>query len=169
MENLGGFPLVSKQVSSRQGDGVVLLNSIAEALSFVRKNLNRRTGLLVQRFIPPGLRREFRIFVIGGNSAGGMELTPEPGDFRANYHLTGKSKSIKLEKPLTDIAIRATVSLGLEIAGVDIMTDADQNPYVIEVNYSPGFSGLEAATGLDIAGMIVAYLHRRLTETPCSV
>jgi ribosomal protein S6--L-glutamate ligase len=29
---------------------------------------------------------------------------------------------------------------------------------VIEVNYSPGFRGLEAATGLDIAGKIVNYL-----------
>jgi ribosomal protein S6--L-glutamate ligase len=27
--------------------------------------------------------------------------------------------------------------------------------YIIEVNYAPGFKGLERATGLDIAGLMI--------------
>jgi ribosomal protein S6--L-glutamate ligase len=36
--------------------------------------------------------------------------------------------------------------------------DAVGKVRVIELNYSPGFSGLEAATGLDIAGQIIDYV-----------
>jgi len=48
--------------------------------------------------------------------------------------------------------------MGLEISGADIIVDAHGSAKVIEVNYSPGFRGLEAATGLDIASLIVAYV-----------
>jgi hypothetical protein len=33
--------------------------------------------------------------------------------------------------------------------------------FIPEVNYTPGFRGLEAASGLDIAGRIVGYLAGR--------
>ena len=39
IERLGGYPVVAKQVSGRQGEGIVLVET--------------RKGLLVQRFIPP--------------------------------------------------------------------------------------------------------------------
>jgi len=32
---------------------------------------------------------------------------------------------------------------------------------VLEVNSSPGLEGIEAATGVDVAGEIIAYLERR--------
>jgi len=57
-----------------------------------------------------------------------------------------------------EIALKAADALGLEIAGVDLIVDADGKVRVIELNYSPGFSGLEAATGLDIAGRIIDYV-----------
>ena len=55
-------------------------------------------------------------------------------------------------------ALKATATVGLEIAGVDLILDQNEGINVIEVNYSPGFKGLEAATGLDIAGQIINYL-----------
>jgi ribosomal protein S6--L-glutamate ligase len=41
---------------------------------------------------------------------------------------------------------------------VDLIVDEKGKACVIELNYSPGFSGLEAATGLDIAGRIIDYV-----------
>ena len=43
------------------------------------------------------------------------------------------------------------------MAGVDMMIDADNRPLIVEVNYSPGFKGMEAASGLDIAGRIIRF------------
>ena len=54
--------------------------------------------------------------------------------------------------------MKAGEAVGLEIAGVDIIVDREGQAGVIEINHSPGFKGLEAATGLDIAGLIVDYV-----------
>ncbi|MFH1102771.1 MAG: RimK family alpha-L-glutamate ligase [Pseudomonadota bacterium] len=159
---LGGLPVVAKQISSRQGNGVMLIHTETEIRSMVETQLDRRTGLLVQRFIPPGRRREIRVLMIGKKPVGAMELSPNPGDFRANFHLTGKSKKVDLEPVVEALAARAADTIGLDIAGIDVMIDQQEGPYVIEVNYSPGFKGLEAATGVDVARHVVQYLWERI-------
>ena len=158
LDKLGGYPVVVKQVSSRQGKGVHLLNNHQDKQQICRHNLDQRKGLLVQRFIPPKGRQDIRVFVIGGKTAGAMELVPEEEDFRANFHLSGKSQSKDLPPDIEEIALKAAETVGLEIAGVDIIVDQKDHISVIETNYSPGFRGLEAATGLDIADRIVDFV-----------
>ena len=53
-----------------------------------------------------------------------------------------------------EAALRATRAVGLEVAGVDLL-ETRNGPKVLEVNSSPGFEGMERATGLDIAGAII--------------
>jgi ribosomal protein S6--L-glutamate ligase len=50
------------------------------------------------------------------------------------------------------------------VAGVDMIVDKDDRPFIVEVNYSPGFKGLEAATGLDIAGRIIQFAADRYRQ-----
>ncbi len=164
--SVGGFPVVVKTVSSRQGAGVVLVETPLQ-MQALSRDLNRRTGLLIQRFIPPEGRKDLRIVVVGKKTAGAAAFVPNPGDFRANYHLTGKSQAAEPDPSLLETALRAAEALDLEIAGVDLMLDAAQRPFVIEVNYSPGFEGIESATGKDIAGEIVRYAWHRFREKGC--
>jgi len=72
-----------------------------------------------------------------------------------------------LDPKLSDLAIRSAKVLGLEIAGTDIIVGEDGTPRIIEVNYSPGFRGLEKATGLDIAAGIIGYVEDRLRGKLC--
>jgi ribosomal protein S6--L-glutamate ligase len=51
--------------------------------------------------------------------------------------------------------------MGLNVAGVDLLRSR-RGPLVLEVNSSPGLEGIEAATGIDIAGGIIEYLERRV-------
>jgi len=155
---LGGAPVIIKQVSGRQGKGVILVKTIREFQQMHPRHLDPRAGLLVQRFIPPEGRRDFRILVLGKEIVGAMELKSATDDFRSNYHLTGKSYPTEPSAEIATVAIKAAQSLGLEIAGVDIIVDRNQKINVMEVNYSPGFKGLEAATGLDVAGRMVDYV-----------
>ena len=157
VDRLGGPPLVVKKVSGRQGDGVILFDSINSAALSIEKYLDRRSGLLIQRFIPPADRKDIRVLIIGGEVAGAMALQPREGDFRANFHLSGESYPKDLSCDLARIAVKAVAAVGLDIGGVDLLLDKKGRAYVIEVNYSPGFKGLEAATGMDIAGKIVDY------------
>jgi ribosomal protein S6--L-glutamate ligase len=54
--------------------------------------------------------------------------------------------------------------VGCDVAGVDMMVDGEGQPFIVEVNYSPGFKGMEAASGLDIAGRIIQLAADRYHE-----
>lgn len=154
---LGGYPVLLKTPTGRQGSGIMILKDKAGA-DFAANNLPiREQGIVVQRFIPPEGRRDIRAFVLGGEVIASVELKPPPGDFRANIHVGGRASAIELERGIKMLAVKASACLGLEIAGTDIIVDQRGAPAVIEVNYSPGFKGLEASTGIDIASRIIAY------------
>ncbi len=157
VERLGGYPVVAKMPSSRQGNGVMLVESRATA-SFVMNNLqDNARGILVQKYIPLEGRTDIRVFVLGGRVLGAMALKPNPGDFRTNIHVTGQGRMLTLSPTLSKLAVQSSRSLGLEISGCDIILQKNGSPQVIEVNYSPGFRGLEDATGMDIAKQIIHY------------
>ena len=158
LARLGGYPVVVKQVSGRVGEGVFLVDSEFKARLILHNNLKPSKGMLVQKFIPPDNRQDIRVLVIGGAVVGAMKLKPKAGDFRANYHISKKSWPVDLESEWERVSQKAADALGLEIAGVDLIIDPFGKAWVIEVNYTPGFSGLEAATGLDIAGRIIDYV-----------
>lgn len=155
---LGGYPVVAKTPSGGQGLGVMLLKDRATAELAARFRLRARRGLLIQRFIPPQDRRDLRILVVGGRMVGAMSLRPERGDFRANFHLTGRAEFIEPSREQVELAQAAARALGLGVAGVDMIIDAQGRPWIMEVNFSPGFRGLEQASGRDIAGAMVDYL-----------
>jgi len=158
VEKLGGYPVVAKTPKGRQGKGVILVESSLTA-KFIMDNMPvRDQGLLVQEFISPPGREDIRAFVLGGKVIGAMALKPKAGDFRSNVHQKSSAKGITLNKKLTELAIESSRALGLEISGTDIIVDSNGTPRVIEVNYSPGFRGFEATTGLDIATAIIRYV-----------
>lgn len=163
---IGGYPVVAKTLNSRQGRGVVLVESSITAEFIISNLLNKRRGLLVQEFFAPTERKDIRVFVVGRQVVAAIELNPSGGDFRSNIHLKGHGGAITPNKEQQDLAIKSSAALGLEISGTDIIMDADGSMKVIEVNYSPGFRGLEAFTGVDIASYIIQYLHRTYGGVP---
>jgi ribosomal protein S6--L-glutamate ligase len=164
VDQLDGYPVVAKQVSERQGDGVLRIMDANDARQRALPALDRRRGLMVQRYLPPEKRRDLRALVIGGSLVCSASLIPDPGDFRANFHLGGDIKAAALPTELEQTAVTAAAAVGCNVAGVDMMVDKDDRPFIVEVNYSPGFKGLEAATGLDIAGRIIHFAIDRYRE-----
>jgi len=152
---VGGYPVVVKQVSGRQGSGIHLVETTDQAKTIIANHMDPPTGILVQRYIPTPGRQDIRILVINGKAAGAMEMQPVNGDFRANFHLTHKSRPFELTLVIEHLAVKAARAIGLDIAGVDLIVDKHKDMYLIEVNYAPGFKGLEKATGLDIAGGMI--------------
>jgi ribosomal protein S6--L-glutamate ligase len=55
-----------------------------------------------------------------------------------------------------EVALAASRAVGLRVSGVDMLLSR-AGPLVTEVNVSPGFEGIEAATGRDVAGDVVRY------------
>ena len=160
---IGPFPMVVKQTRSRQGRGVWLVQSQRELETLVDHHLEPTQGFLLQRYLPTEGRRDIRVLVLGGKAVAAMDIVASPGDFRANIHLGGRGGGRPVEDSLQRLAEQAVACVGLDLAGADLIVDHKGRPQLLEVNYAPGFRGLEQATGLDVAVMIVRHL-----ETECS-
>ena len=119
--------------------------------------------ILVQEFVKEAQGRDLRLFVIDGKVVGAIERTAAEGEFRANLHLGGTAARAKVTLQEKRIATRAARTMGLKVAGVDIIRSAS-GPKILEVNSSPGLEGIEDATGEDIAGRIIECIEKQIAK-----
>jgi ribosomal protein S6--L-glutamate ligase len=161
IELVGGPPVVIKLLEGTQGIGVVLAETAKAAKSTIEAFYGLKKHVLVQEFVAEAKGSDLRALVIGGKVVGAMRRQGVEGEFRSNIHRGGNAVSIQLTPEEEQTAIEAARALGLKVAGVD-MLPSDRGPLVLEVNSSPGLEGIEAATKLDIAGEIIAYIEDKI-------
>lgn len=157
IELVGGAPVVIKLLEGTHGLGVVLAETRKAAKSVIQAFYGLGANILVQEFIEEANGADIRVLVVGDRVAGAMMRKGEEGEFRSNLHRGGKSLPVELTKKETNIALKAARTLGLYVAGVDIIR-SKRGPLILEVNSSPGLQGPERQTGEDIAGEIIDYL-----------
>lgn len=157
---VGGAPLVIKLLEGTQGIGVVLAETRQAAESVIEAFLGLKANIMVQEYIKEAQGADIRCFVIDGKVIAAMRRQAKPGEFRSNLHRGGQASLIKITPEERSIAIRATKVMGLNIAGVDLLR-SNHGPLVMEVNSSPGLEGIEAATGKNIAGMIIDCIEKK--------
>ncbi len=155
---VGGAPLIIKLLESTQGKGVVLAETQKAATSVIEAFMNMNTNIIIQEFIKEAKAEDIRAFVVDGKVIGSMKRTGKEGEFRSNLHKGGTAEQVKLTRAEKAAAIKAAKSLNLKIAGVDLLR-SNRGPLVIEVNSSPGLEGIEATTGINIAGKIIEYIE----------
>jgi ribosomal protein S6--L-glutamate ligase len=156
---VGGAPLVVKLLAGTQGRGVVLAETAKAAESVIDAFRELKADFLVQEFIREASGSDVRCFVIGGKVVAAMQRTAQEGEFRSNLHRGGSAVLAKLSAEERSTAIKAARTMGLSVAGVDILRSA-RGPLVMEVNSSPGLEGIEKATDLDIATQIIEYVEQ---------
>src|SRR5467141_48701 len=156
---VGGLPAILKLIQGTQGVGVMIAHSEAEVESILSTLWDLGQEILLQEFIAESRGRDVRALVVGDRVVGAMRREARSGDFRSNLHRGGEGSALELSAEYAQAAVRAARVLGLDVAGVDLL-EAEAGPKVMEVNSSPGFEGLERATGLDIAGAIVDHAVR---------
>ncbi|MDJ1471260.1 30S ribosomal protein S6--L-glutamate ligase [Cytophagaceae bacterium YF14B1] len=162
LSQVGGVPVVIKLLEGTQGIGVMMAETRKAAKSIIETFYDMKTNIMVQEFVGEANGSDIRAFVVNGKVIGAMRRQSKLGDFRSNLHRGGKGEPIKLSKAEKETAIAAAEAMGLGIAGVD-MLPSHRGPLVIEVNSSPGLEGIEAATGIDIADMIIQYVEKNVT------
>jgi ribosomal protein S6--L-glutamate ligase len=153
---VGGLPAILKLIQGTQGVGVMIAHSAAEVESILGTLWDLGQEILLQEFISESRGRDIRALVVGDRVVGAMRREAPRGEFRSNLHRGGFGTSIDLPQPFVEAAVRAARVVGLDVAGVDLL-ESSAGPTIVELNSSPGFEGLERATGLDIAGEIVTY------------
>jgi ribosomal protein S6--L-glutamate ligase len=134
----------------------MLASSMAEVESALNTFWELGHEIFLQEFVRESEGRDVRALVVGDRVVGAMRRTAKKGEFRSNLHRGGEGTPIELPKAYVAAAIQAARIIGLEIAGVD-MLESSAGPKIMEVNSSPGFRGLEEATGKDIAGWMIEH------------
>jgi len=157
---VGGAPLVLKLLQGTQGRGVVLAETRQAAESVIDAFRELDANFLVQQFIHEAGGADIRAFVIGDRVVAAMLRQAKEGEFRSNLHRGGSASIVKLSPQERATAVRAAKTVGLNVAGVDIVRGQD-GPLVLEVNSSPGLEGIETATGKDVAGMVISFLEKK--------
>ena len=158
---VNGAPLIIKLLESTQGKGVVLAETNKAAESVINAFKSVQTNILVQEFIKEANGQDIRCFVVNGKVVASMQRQAAKGEFRANIHQGGKASKIKITSEERKLAIKAAKILDLPVAGVDIIR-SNKGPLLLEVNSSPGLEGIENATGLDIANIMIEAIEKKL-------
>ncbi len=156
---VGGAPLVIKLLEGTQGIGVVLAETKKAAESVIEAFMGLKANILIQEFIKEAGGADIRCFVIGNRVVAAMQRQAPEGEFRSNLHRGGSASLVRITPKERATAIKAARVMGLNVAGVDLLR-SERGPLVMEVNSSPGLEGIEAATGKDVAGMIIEFIEK---------
>jgi RimK family alpha-L-glutamate ligase len=155
-EQLGGDVIV-KPLFGSMGLGMVRVSDEETAFRVFRAIETIRGVFYLQRAIDHD-GRDIRAFVVGGHVIAAIERRA-PG-WRTNLARGGEARALALPAAWSELAVRAADAVGAVYAGVDLLPARDGTVHVLEVNGIPGWQGVQHATGVDIAGVLVEHLLR---------
>ncbi|MBT4732939.1 RimK family alpha-L-glutamate ligase [Candidatus Woesearchaeota archaeon] len=145
------FPIIIKIPEGTQGKGVMFADSESSAKSMIDALDVFNQPYIIQEYIETGdvKSEDLRVIVAGGKVVGAMKRVSKSTDVRANIHADGTGMAVELTPDLEKMSVKAARALGVDIAGVDILSGRKSS--VIEVNLSPGLKGIMKYTGKNIA------------------
>ena len=153
-----GYPLVVKEAYGSFGEQVYLakdeksLNQIIDQIGY--------KDFLMQEYIEESKGKDIRINVVGDKAIVSM-LRENNQDFRSNISNGGHGSLYEPKQDYIDLAIKASKSLGLDFAGVDVLFGKD-GPIICELNSNPQFASTLKATGINLADYIADYILNNL-------
>ncbi|WP_088329443.1 30S ribosomal protein S6--L-glutamate ligase [Lacimicrobium sp. SS2-24] len=159
IDMVGGAPLVIKLLEGTQGIGVVLAETRQAAESVIEAFMGMKADIMVQEYIREAGGADIRCLIIGDKVIASMKRQAKAGEFRSNLHRGGSASLVRLTPEERSTAVRAARTMGLNVAGVDILR-SNHGPVVMEVNSSPGLEGIEAATSKNVAGRIIEFIEK---------
>jgi gamma-F420-2:alpha-L-glutamate ligase len=154
-----GFPVVIKNIVGTEGKGIYLCQretDFVDIMDLIYAN-NKNANIILQEYVKTSRGTDLRIFMVGGKPVGAMKRTAKKG-FKANFTLGGKVEKFEINPKVEWLATEVVRLAKLDVAGVDILFEKDDNYKICEVNSSPGFRGMEIAQGRCIAEKIIEYL-----------
>ncbi len=155
-----GYPAVLKPLVGSWGRLVTRLPDRATAEA-VLEHVAALPGpqshvVYLQEFVPK-LDRDIRVVVVGGEALGAVYRTGD--QWRTNVARGAQPQHCGLGPELAKLSVAAAGAVGADIAGVDLVEDADGRLLVLEVNHGVEFSGFQEAMGarVDVADRIVEH------------
>jgi len=152
-----GYPAVLKPAIGSWGRLMAKVDSAEDALQILEHKSALSSPIhsvfYVQEFVPKP-DRDLRAFVVGDEVVAAMYR--HSTDWRTNAARGASAEAAPLSSELVELALQAAGAVGGGVLAVDLM-ESPSGLVVHEVNPTPEFKTLAAATGVDIAGRVVDY------------
>ena len=134
----GKFPVIIKTLKGTQGVGVMKIDSMSSLTGVCQSLWKYDADLLIQEFFE--MKSDIRTLLVGGKIIAAAERiqAPDNKDFRNNVHQGATTEPYDLSKKEIAVIKAAARATGAVYCGVDHFVDKKGNPYIIEVNGSPG-------------------------------
>lgn len=152
-----GYPVIIKSTRTGKGASVYKIDSpseLSEFISDLKSQEKEAKGYLIQEFVP--YKFDLRVLIIGENLFT-MRRIPKEGEFRANFSLGGTVELFDLDEEGKKLARKALSAVEMSVGGVDILIGEDGKRYVLEVNHTAGWVGMEKATGENITKLYLEH------------
>lgn len=146
-----GGRAVYKPTSGWGGQGIIKIESEAAVGSLLQMLSDTNTDhCYLERFIDSD-RTDYRIDVVDGQMVGCYGRKAPPNEWKTNVTNGGSIMLREANDQVVNLATRAAILSGLDIAGVDLIYDREHQQYVVlEVNGIPAFATPEQESiGLD--------------------
>ena len=152
------FPIIMKTLAGSKGIGVLFIESERAYDSLVQLlyNQNPEVDLLIQEYIKTD--KDIRVIVLGGLVIAAMERKVIEGDFRSNVSQGSKVTPYELSDLEIEQCLLASKAVNGVWTAVDFIPSEDPKikpPYILEVNHSPGTTGIEEASGKNIVKEVI--------------
>ena len=153
-----GRDIVVKPLFGSLGMGITRVSSEDIAYRVFRALEMTNSVYYLQEFIPHG-GVDIRVFVIGGEVVASMKRVSD--GWKTNISSGGKAQKYEPRENIKEICLKASDKLGLEYTGVDVMLH-DDDVYIIELNSTPGWEGLQSVTEIDITKKLANYILSKI-------
>jgi ribosomal protein S6--L-glutamate ligase/tetrahydromethanopterin:alpha-L-glutamate ligase len=153
-----GEDIIVKPLFGSLGMGITRITSEDIAYRVFRALEMTNSVYYLQEFIHHK-GEDIRVFTIGDQIVASMKRVSDT--WKTNISSGGKPKKYCPTKEIKNICLKAAQKLELDYTGVDVMISND-NSYVIELNSTPGWEGLQSVTEIDITEKLVEYVISKL-------
>ncbi len=156
---LGG-DVILKPLFGSGGVGIIRLDNLEDAQQSFTEKEKAKKIIYLQRFIQHE-QPDFRTFILGNQCVSAMKRISN--NWKSNLNAGGIPMHFTPSSDSVDISLEAVQILGADYCGVDILPGDDGNLYILEVNSTPGWRGLQSVSPLDISESIVLYCLNQLS------
>ncbi len=149
------YPIIIKDIHGMHGRNIHIISTEKKFQEFIRNNPIKK--YFVQKFINSDYY--YRVLVIDGLAIGALKRYTLKVTRSKQIPLAQRAFASNLTPKMKKIAEMAAKATNADIAGVDIIFDEKEQPYVLEVNRSPQFKRFVQKNKIDVPGKIIQYLE----------
>jgi ribosomal protein S6--L-glutamate ligase len=141
--------IVYKPIVGALGYGSIKFDDSDMAFNAFAKLERLGNPLYIQEYLEKP-SRDIRVFVLGDKVLASIYRISSVGKWKTNVAQGSKTQAVKSSEEIEEISLKAVKTVGLIYAGVDIV-ETDKGPFILEINYSPSWQGLQKATDIKVA------------------